>query len=99
MKKVCVLVFLLLEACCSSTLPTYFMFEKTPRTEVRIDPDPLCHIKYSEDTLKLLDRALSSDPFDLYQGRYETQVPYRHPEWVQQEQLPVESFTIRCPRL
>jgi hypothetical protein len=68
-------------------------------TKVYIDPDPLCHLKYSEDTLAPLERTLSSDPFDLYEDKYDTPPPYRHPEEVQQEQLPVESFSIRCPRL
>ena len=99
MKKNYAFLSALLLGACTSSPPTYFPFERTPVTKVYIDPDPLCHLKYSEDTTALLERALSSDPFDLYEDKYDTPTPYRHPEEKQQEQLPVESFTSRCPRL
>jgi hypothetical protein len=78
--------------------PQKFAFEETqPMTA--IDPDPMCHFKYSESSEELLEIMLSADPFDLYEDEYEIAVPYKVVVEVQQRQLPRESYTSQCPRL
>ena len=95
MKNIMLCLSIFLGAC---TPHSFLPFEHT-NTGVHTDPDPLCHISYSEDTSALLERLLSADPFDLYEDEYEVLVPYLLPEEVQQRQLPRESYTGACPRL
>ena len=91
------LIFFILLGGCGCP-PQRLPFEETqPMTA--IDPDPMCHFKYSESNEELLEKLLSADPFDVYEDEYEIAVPYKVIVEVQQRQLPRESYTSQCPRL
>ena len=96
MKYLLILSFLFLNTC--SSQPPIFDIGIKGRV-VFLDPDPMCHFKYSESNEELLEKLLSADPFDLYDDDYEIAIPYKVVVEVQQRQLPRESHTMKCPRL
>ena len=91
------LILFLILGSCSSQLPIFNLGIKG--RVVFLDPDPMCHFKYSESNEEILEKLLSADPFDLYDDDYEIAVPYKVVVEVQQRQLPRESHTMKCPRL